>query len=480
MSEEPGRRLLMREDLRRPFRYATQRNPDLRTRGSKIGVLGAALGRPLKQHQQYVADVATEINPPGSRLFFRYQRVIIADPRQVGKTTLLRPVMLDRCLTWPSTDVFMTAQTGKDAGERWDDLVADLETSAFGRFLVVKRGKGSQVATFPNGSAIAPFAPTRDGLHGESPDLVPIDEGWSFSQEGGLDVMRAVRPAQITRPRRQLWIMSAAGTAESEWWNELVEVGRASVDDPSSTTAYFEHSMDPDHDPYDPASWEFHPGLDGLISLADLAEEAKPENNSHGDFLRGFMNISTKVRDHTVIDVDAFDALAGAQVPPRPATVSYAYDVAIDRTAATIYTAWAADDGRTDLRILETREGDAWLADYVANIATKHGVTPTAYDGGPARATTDALDRAGVPVDVLTSTARATAWTAFKGAAKTGTVRPDGSAALRAALEVAVERTDEDGERPSRRRSLGPIDALVSAMTARWFADRSTPRIQVF
>lgn len=481
-TDAPERRLLLRDDLRRGFRYATERNPDLRTRGGKIGVLARSLGRPLRPHQQFIADVATEINPPGSRLFFRYQRIIIAEPRQVGKTVLLRPVMLDRCLTWPGTDVFMTAQTGKDGGERWDDLVGDLQTSPFGRFLEVKRGKGSQVARFPNASTIAPFAPTRDGLHGESPDLVGIDEAWSFSQDGGLDVMRAVRPAQITRTRRQLWILSAAGTADSEWWNELVEVGRASVDDPSSTTAYFEHSMDPDADPYDPASWEFHPGLDGLITVDDLAEEAKPENNTHADFLRGFMNISTKVRDKTVIDLDEWTLRAAPQSPPTPDTVvTYAYDLALDRTTATIYAAWPAPDGKTDLKILRTGEhGEAWLADAAANVYREHGQPLHTWDGGPARQVTDALQRDGIPVETVTGTERSTAWVAFKAAVNAKQIRHDAAPALRAALEIAVEIDTDDETRPSRRRSLGPIDPLLSAATARWFSDRATPAVQIF
>src|SRR5690606_19785274 len=133
---------------------------------------------------------------------------------------------------------------------------------------------------------------------------------------------------------------SAAGSADSEWWNELVELGRRSVNDPRSRVAYFEHSADPEADPYDPATWEFHPGLEGLITIDDLAEESKPENNKHADFLRGFLNTSTRTRDHTVIDLERFDSLAGDQETPDPSRVAYGYDVAIDRTAASVWTAW--------------------------------------------------------------------------------------------------------------------------------------------
>lgn len=474
MTEAPARpRLLMPEDLGRPFRYATRRNPQLRTRGGKVATLAAALGRPLKPHQQYIADVGTELAPPGSRHTFRYQKIVINEPRQVGKTTLLRPLYLDRCLWRPNTSTFMTAQKGKDAGERWADLVQDLEHSPFGQFATIKRGKGDQSCTFPNQSFISPFAPVRDGLHGESPDLVSIDEGWAFTLEGGRDVMRAVRPAMITRTARQLWILSAAGTADSEWWDEEVEAGRASVNDPSSTTAYFEHSADEDLDPYDPETWQFHPGLDGLITSADLAEEAKPENNTHADFLRGFLNRPTKVRDNTVVDLPAWDALAWETPPALPDQVAIAYDVAIDRTAASVWQAWRDPAGTMNLAVLRSEADADWLPDYVAQLHRDTGITPAADDGGPARAVTDALTtRGGIPVDVVTGTSASTAWSAMKGNIKNGTVRHDGSPTLRAGLEVAVERPVGDALALSRRYSLGPIDAPIAATTASWAADR--------
>jgi len=475
-------RLLMPEDLRRPFRFATRRDPRLRTRGGKIAALAQhALRRPLKPHQQYIADVATELNPPGSRLRFRHQMVIINEPRQVGKTTLWRPVSVERCLTTAGTAVYMTAQSGKWAGRRWEDLIEDLEApdSPLARFVDVKRGKGDQRAAFPNGSKISPFPPVEDGLHGETPPLVGIDEAWAFTLEQGRNLMRAITPAQITRRDRQTWIMSAAGTAESEWWDELVEMGRESVTDPDSPIAYFEHSMDPDADPYDPASWEFHPGLDGLISLEDLAAEADPKKNTHADFLRGFMNVPTKVRDVTVLDLDAWADLAGDLTTPEPAQIAYAYDVAIDRSGASVWQAWRDARGRLNLAVLETRPGADWLPDFVGNLAAT-GAHVAADDGGPARAVTDALTRAGRTVHTLTGRDASTAWEAFKAAVRDQQLVHDDTPALATALEVAVERYVGDAKLLSRRHSLGPIDPLIAANVAAWNADRLVSTAQIW
>lgn len=473
-------RAMAPEDLARPPRYATRRNPELRTRGGKVGVLAAEMGRPLKPHQQYIADVGTELNPPGSRLRFRYQLVVVSLPRQTGKTTLMRPVFVERTLSGSGVEAYMTAQHGKDAGKRWEQLVADVETSPLlGSFVTVKRGKGDQACMFPNGSYIAPFAPGPKSLHGYTPPIVMVDEGWAFSAEDGADLMKAIRPAQITRTDRQLWIISAAGDASSEWWEQLTAAGRASVDDPLSTMAYFEWSMDPDADPYDPASWDFHPGLDGLITKDDLREEAKPENNSHGDFLRGFMNISTKVRTNTVVNLATWDDLKAEQTRPDLSQVAFAYDVAVDRSSASVWAAWRDADGTLQLHVHERKDGAAWLPGFVAGLLDD-GLLVAADDGGPARGVTKELQRLGYRVETLTGRDLTTAWANFKGAVEDRALQHDGSPALRAALEVAVERTAGDMLAPSRRHSLGPIDPAMAATVAAWFADHAGSPVQIF
>lgn len=469
------------EDLERPPRYATRRNPELRTHGGKIGVLAREIGKPLLAHQQYMMDVGTELNPPGSRLLYRYQLVVASLPRQVGKTTMMRPRTLHRLLRSPNTQVYMTAQLGKYSADRWEDLVSDFETSELiGPFADIKRGKGDQRCTFPNGSFVAPFAPHRDSLHSTTPAEVDVDEAWAFSAEKGEDLMKAIRPAQITRRDRQLWIISAAGDADSEWWDQLVKVGRASVDDPNSKMAYFEWSMEEGADPYDPDSWDFHPGLNGLITKEDLAEEAKPDNNTLPAFLRGYMNISTKQRGTTVVDLATWDDLANAdQSAPRREDVAYAYDVAVDRSSASVWTAWRDGDGVLQLHVETSKDGAAWLVEHV-DALLRAGLTVAADDGGPARGVTKELQRRGHHVETLNGRDLTTAWANFKGAVEDRALRHDGSAALRAALEVAVERNAGDMLAPSRRHSLGPIDPAMAATVAAWFADHAGAPVQIF
>lgn len=471
-------------ELKRQPRYATKRNPALRTRGGKIGILAKEIGRPLLPHQQYIADVATELNPPGSRLTYRYQFVVISLPRQTGKTTLLRPVVLERSLTTDRMQCLITAQKGKDATARWSDLVEDLRTSeVFESFLHLLRSKGSEQCIFPNASLIAPFTPDKEGLHGYSPPFVAIDEGWAFSETQGADLLRAIRPSQITKTDRQLWIISAAGDATSVWWDKLVENGRNSVNDPNSKMAYFEWSADPDLDPYDPATWEFHPGLDGLIDIDDLAEESKPDNNSHTDFLRGFLNRSTAHAENLVIPLDKWeDKTRSFEEPIKMSDCHLAYDVAIDGSAATIYAAYA-QDGVKNLVLVKTGEGTGWITEYLDALMRENPpASLSADDGGHARVITDELTRKGHTVHALSGRDMSTAWIAFKDAAKAPgrALMHDDTGILTTQIKVAVESQHGDTTTLSRRRSLGATDALRAAAIALWQADHAKSDVGVW
>lgn len=480
--------------LVRPPRYYTARSPHLRTRGPHVAAIARGLGRPLIPWQRYVADVVNEMNPPGSHFLWRYQIVIILVPRQAGKTTLMRPILVDRCITRPRTSVVMSAQLGKDSSDRWEDLVADIEDGVFGRYVDVKRGKGDQKCLWPNRSKIEPFTPTKKGVHGKSPNAGLIDEAWAFPKEHMDEVLTALNPSMVTKRDRQLFIISAAGDATSTYLEEQMEIGRAATQDPNSTTAYFEWSADVDADPYDPQTWEYHPGLDGLITLDDLREESKPEKNTHANWLRSYLNRWTKATS-TILDLDAWDALGADDLtPPRnpddtPAfeQIAFGYDVAIDRTSAAVWAAWRDDDNVMNLAVYEYRPGADWLPEFLVSLHRDGALNIGADDGGPARIVTDQVRRAGVPVQTLPGRDAGTAWGSIKAAVKDSTkpkaptrLRHDRSPALRTALEYAAEQRRGDIASLSRVGSLAPIDPAIAASTAAWFADRIDTSVPIF
>lgn len=64
-------------------RFATPRNYSRKTLGPLVGEIASALGTPLMPWQQYVADVALEIDPDTGLL--AYREIVLTVPRQSGK-----------------------------------------------------------------------------------------------------------------------------------------------------------------------------------------------------------------------------------------------------------------------------------------------------------------------------------------------------------------------------------------------------------
>ena len=128
---------------------------------------------------------------------------------------------------------------------------------------------------YTNGAAqsrLQLFAPTADALHSTNVDTATVDEAWAFDIETGDAIEAGVTPAQLTRPWRQTWIVSAGGTVESTWWDRWLTAGgrRVYPVSPCSTTAPMPTA--PDYDPADPAVWvRAHPTAGVAFPLEVLA-----------------------------------------------------------------------------------------------------------------------------------------------------------------------------------------------------------------
>ncbi|ALY10643.1 terminase [Arthrobacter phage Seume] len=453
-------------------RYATKPTPGAPNELGQILGTAKLLGRQLMPWQIEVARVASEKRVDDPRRY-RYPIVVLTVPRQSGKTTLMRTVLAQRALKYRNRKAFYTAQTGKDATARWLDLVKDIEDGPLSQFVNKRIAAGSQALTFPTGSTISPFAPTAKSLHGYTPHDVMLDEIFAHGAAAGNDLMGAIRPAQLTLPDKQLWLVSTAGTADSGFLKSWVDQGRLAVKDSGAGIAYLEWSLADGLDPYDPQNWLFHPAVGHTITLEDLADDA--DSQSQGEWLRAYMNRWTSTSE-AVIDVAKWDTLAGALVPVPWAQVTVAYEVAHDRSCAAIYACWKdPETGKPALKLVQQGSGAEWLAPAVAKIYVENRPKAIgADDGGPTKAVTDNLRRlpnarsGGNGVEVTTLTARdfATACVAYMGHIDDGTILHDGDPGHRAAVEAAATRPMGDSKVFSRRHSRGPIPELVAATVA--------------
>lgn len=447
--------------------YATRRDAGLVSLGGRVAVVAQALGTPLMPWQRQVADVACELRESGG---WRYPVVVVTVPRQAGKTTLMRAVAVDRAMAASRRLVFTTAQTGKDAGERWKDMVDAVQHSPIGGHVKVYRGAGAQQLILPNDSRVRAFAPTPTSIHGYTPHLVMIDEAWAFDEAQGEDLIAAINPAQITLTDKQLWIVSSQGDDDSAFLDRYIEMGRLAVDDPGAEVAYFEWAAAPEALPYEPATLEFHPAVGHTITVDDLLAQA--DSVSRGVWERAYLNRKTRTSE-TILDLDAWDTLKTEQVPPAPAEIALGYDVAHDEDGAAVWAAWLSRTGVLNIRHVASGPGAGWLTNVLtdpgndlAAMIARSRLPLGADDGGPVRQVTDELRRRQVPVETLTARDYATACATFLRLARAGEIEHDGHPGIRDAIAAASTKPLAGQVALDPAKSAGAIDHLRAAVVA--------------
>ncbi len=173
-----------------------------------------------------MADTALEVGPDGNDV---YGTVIVTVPRQSGKTTLLRPVYMHRCLTTKRASTWLTAQTRNDARDLWEQTVEVVEDSALALIIGVRRTNGSEhLDDQPDARPLPRVRPGRAGptrqIHARG--RCRLKRGPSRLEQGeALD--QAIVPTQLTIPVHSAWIVSTAGNAKSTWFRAMVTEQRA-------------------------------------------------------------------------------------------------------------------------------------------------------------------------------------------------------------------------------------------------------------
>ncbi len=121
--------------------------------GTKVGQVAAALGEPFMPWQQYVADVAYEIDPATGLLV--YGEVGLTVPRQQGKTTLTKAVATHRAVGMATPEwggpqlIRYAAQTRNDAREKMvEEVWPALEASPFASLFTKRLQNGAEHLTY--------------------------------------------------------------------------------------------------------------------------------------------------------------------------------------------------------------------------------------------------------------------------------------------------------------------------------------------
>lgn len=394
-------------------RGATPRFATAPTSGSKTwqqDVLRTAhlLGTPPLPWQRLGIRLLTERRADGLP---RYRLVAVSVPRQQGKSVLSRAAITARSQHEPGMEIYGTAQS-RDAAARHVMRLGDallLSESRVSdetlRYLPEKvlRGRGQESVSWPNGTIYRPLAPTESGGHGDSIDLLVLDEAWTVTAQ----VLGGVAPAMIARPLAQTLAISTMGTIESTAWNGMVVQGRAAVHEENPTTAYVEYSAPDDEAVWDESQWhDWMPALGRTVSHEAIREAIKlmmaDPDQGPNEVVRAFGNRTVKAKIQ-IFPTDWVERAWRVMVPPKKFVV--AVDVNEDPVGASVGQGFLTEDGMVASRLIEARPGTpTWVPGYVKALIEKRSVAAVvASFGGPSRvvkAELEALcERAGVPLE---------------------------------------------------------------------------------
>lgn len=473
-----------------PARWATPRSPDRPTYGAAIAKLSDALGFPFMPWQRTVADVATELLPDGS---WAYGTVVVHVQRQAGKTTEVGPVSLHRGIIRPRGRTWFTAQTRQDARDTWLDVASTVRLSRLASMFKVRESNGSESITGPAGGTFRVFAPVEDALHGKANELVTVDEAWAFDAVDGAALLQAIRPT-FTTTGGQLWVVSAGGTASSEWLAGYVAAGRASVEaDRREGVAYFEWSLPGDQvervaeglqrdAPPELRADAFalllaaHPAHGYTLKPKALADAL--EDMSVSEFLRAYGNIWTASTERIIAEHLWNAARVEEWAAPEPGSVALAFACSPDRSDAAIGAAWRdTPAGEVRVDVVDRRPGSGWLADRVRELDRKWRPVAIGHDGaGPVLDIADELRRDGLVLAPTKTRDYAAACSGFLAGVVDRRLAHPGRPALDEAVANASRRPLGDGLWAwSRRDSAGSIASLEAATVAAWTYDHRPP-----
>jgi phage terminase large subunit-like protein len=363
--------------------------------------------------QQQVLDVGLEMieDEDTGLMVPAYPEVDLLVPRQSGKTTLTLGRQTWRCQRKGRHRCAYTAQTRHDAWLKFkEEFFPVLAASGYVGEYKEQRTSGSEgILWNKNRSTITVGTPSETGGHGQVLDDVTLDE--AFAHRDG-SVEQGFRPAMITRPESQLWVVSTAGhPAKALFLKQKRDNGRHLVNTGvREGVAYFEWSAHDEDDPTDEEVWyRTMPALGFTQTIRKVRAEFL--GMKMHDFQRAYLNQWVEDQEEAILNLSAWDSCFTLREQDQlsfedPPVLCVGVDVNPERSWASISGAGQALVGDVPfVELIDRREGTGWLTDRLVEIRDRYHPIAIVVDGkSPAASLIDEWERAGLDLQVIDST----------------------------------------------------------------------------
>ena len=327
--------------------------------GGWYGQVAQSLGWRLWDWQQYVFEVALEVDDDG---FPARRKIGLIAGRQSGKSALLETLVIGKLYT--GHNILITAQERSIARRMWYRHTQRVIAMFRGRRRFEGGGgylnqrQGEELIVMPpelGGGEYAPFTPNRKSARSRTCDLLIIDEAAYVP----LEVLQAAKGTMAARPRFQTWQTSTAG----DWRSVSLAQYRR---DPE--VAMFEWAASGEGcDIADRAEWARAlptygetgdpDGTGWGVSEAFLADEL---NSDPVMFAREYLSIWTADPLGSMLTPELWAEIAGDETTvARGDETRIGLDVAPDRSCTAIAAAAPQPDGRIHVEMLDCRRESA-------------------------------------------------------------------------------------------------------------------------
>jgi hypothetical protein len=347
----------------------------------------------------------------------------------------------------------------------------------------VSRAHGEEGIELKGGRRIRFRTRTKGGGRGFSSDCLILDEAMILPESAH----GALLPTLSARPNPQVWYTgSAVDQLILEHGMVLTRVRERGHAGGDEGLAFFEWSLAQENpvdvddlSSRDPDEWAVaNPGLGIRIEPEHVANERRSMDP------RTFAVERLGVGDWPRVDLEGgrmlsaeewtglMDRVSRAQDP-----VSFALDVAPDRSWATVAAAGKRRDGLVHVEVVDRFRGAGWVPNRVAELVAKHDPVSVVCDGiGPAASLLHDLDQLGVKVTVVTAREHADGCGRLVDLVQQSKLRHLGTPELLAAVKGATHRPLGDAWAWSRKTSSTDISPLVAVTLAVWGLETAAER----
>lgn len=444
-------------------RIMTDRHPEAFGSYGRIACewIEGRAGRPLRWWQRLVVWRALEHRADGS-LCWRW--VLLSTTRQVGKSWLLREVILWR-MTHPEVigngepeTIVYTANHLDTSREVWRPAMLWADREGW----EVRRANGEQAITHPTNDSRWLVRASGTAGFGFTISMPVVDEAWSV--DGGV-VDDQLAPTMIEVLHPQFWMVSTAHPEATSLFPNLRQSAIGSMHAPTDTLL-IEWSAAPGRRSEDEQGWaEASPVWNERRRefVATRLEKAASEASFRAQWLNEWPT-------HSRLGLADETAWADLSVPGLAVPATGSLWLALEQVSGgggTVVVCWKDTDGNLCLTAEHRLPMIRALTRVTEQAATHPGsvlMLGASLD--------KMIDRAQFPGEVRLAGVRETraATHLFQGLVAEGKIRHDGDTALAAQVTNAVVVTTDMGAVMSGTRSPVPTEAARASLWCAWAA----------